>query len=439
MTTKYLSPIGNGDHFHASDGSLLNGGLLYSYLTGTTTLLSTYKDNAGAVAHANPIVLNSRGEVGDEVYLDTDASYKFVLKTSAAATLWTEDPVIGIKDNTAAATESNWLQGPAATYLSATTFSVAGDYSTTLHVGRRLRIVLAGGTKYATITAASYSAGTGLTTLAVAVDAAAALTNPISNMDYGVEPAANPSQVGRRAIVLTDATQTIVVPAGGADYVMTPTAARTVTVDGANLIAGDPVSFLNLAAAYKLTLNGDGGAALAAFQDGYMELRALGADPQEIANWKICAVEGGASPKVWAYRSAALSGQNLTTTTEIVLDADVYDTNSNFSVSTGRFTPTVAGKYLACVSGRLANWTPAAGGAFAECRKNGLNTAGNRISATIHLEDSAATTGHGTTSGVVDLNGSTDYLSMFMLADTDTSVDIVVGSNLTFLSISRIA
>lgn len=72
------------------NGNPLVGGLLYTYTAGTTTPLATYADVALTTPNANPVVLDAAGR--HVVYL-SPASYKFVLKTSAGVTVWTQDNI----------------------------------------------------------------------------------------------------------------------------------------------------------------------------------------------------------------------------------------------------------------------------------------------------------------------------------------------------------
>jgi parallel beta-helix repeat protein len=72
-----------------NNGVPLSGGLLYTYISGTTTDKATYTTSGMTVAHANPVVLDSRGEA--KIY--GNGRYKFVLKNSAGTTIWTMDPV----------------------------------------------------------------------------------------------------------------------------------------------------------------------------------------------------------------------------------------------------------------------------------------------------------------------------------------------------------
>jgi hypothetical protein len=81
--------------FFDNNGAVLAGGKLYSFASGTTTPQATYSDADLAVGHenANPVVLDSAGRA--TVFL-SPTTYKFVLKTSADATVWTVDGVAAV-------------------------------------------------------------------------------------------------------------------------------------------------------------------------------------------------------------------------------------------------------------------------------------------------------------------------------------------------------
>jgi hypothetical protein len=83
------TPVLRHRYFDAN-GNPLAGGKLYSYAAGTTTPQATYSDSTGT-ANANPVVLDSSGYA--DVWLDPTLVYKFVLKDSLDATLWTIDNV----------------------------------------------------------------------------------------------------------------------------------------------------------------------------------------------------------------------------------------------------------------------------------------------------------------------------------------------------------
>ncbi len=74
------------------NGNPMPGALLYFYLTGTTTPKDTYTDSGLTTLNANPVVANAAGLFGP-IYLATDAEYKVILKTSAAVTVATRDPL----------------------------------------------------------------------------------------------------------------------------------------------------------------------------------------------------------------------------------------------------------------------------------------------------------------------------------------------------------
>ena len=93
----FLSPIGGaGWQFFNNDGTVLSGGLIYTYLAGTTTPQVSYTTSAGNIAHSNPIVLNSAGRVSTgEIWL-TPTQYKFAIYTATNTLIATYDNISGI-------------------------------------------------------------------------------------------------------------------------------------------------------------------------------------------------------------------------------------------------------------------------------------------------------------------------------------------------------
>lgn len=185
MTTKYQSPIGHGEQFTDDNGDPLASGTINTYVAGTTANKATYKDNAGAASHTNPIVLGANGRVPDDaLWLDNDQGYKFLLKDSGGSVIYTIDNISAIVPATVAVV-SEWITGPTPTFIDTTSFSVTGDHSTTLHAGRRVRVIDSS-TLYGFIASVSYSSGTGLTTVTVTIDGLTNLTNNLSSFDYGI-------------------------------------------------------------------------------------------------------------------------------------------------------------------------------------------------------------------------------------------------------------
>ena len=93
----FLSPIGGaGWQFFNNDGTVLSGGLIYTYSAGTTTPQVSYTTSAGNIAHSNPIVLNSAGRVPTgEIWL-ISTPYKFAIYTATNTLIATYDNISGI-------------------------------------------------------------------------------------------------------------------------------------------------------------------------------------------------------------------------------------------------------------------------------------------------------------------------------------------------------
>ena len=89
---------GAGWQFFTDNGVPLSGGLLYTYAAGTTTPETTYTDNTGTTQNANPIVLDAAGRPPYEIWLTTNTTYKFVIKTSTNTLIGTYDNIPGAND-----------------------------------------------------------------------------------------------------------------------------------------------------------------------------------------------------------------------------------------------------------------------------------------------------------------------------------------------------
>jgi len=97
MPTVTLSIFaGVGAQLFDNNGVPLSGGKLFTYQAGTTTPLATYTSSSGAIAHTNPIILNSAGRVpSGEIWLDYNYLYKFVVQTSTNVLIATYDNIGG--------------------------------------------------------------------------------------------------------------------------------------------------------------------------------------------------------------------------------------------------------------------------------------------------------------------------------------------------------
>lgn len=75
--TMTIMPQGR-QRYYDNDGVLAVGCLLYTYAAGTSTPKTAYQDSAGATPHANPIVLDAKGEA----VIFWSGSYKVDIKTA---------------------------------------------------------------------------------------------------------------------------------------------------------------------------------------------------------------------------------------------------------------------------------------------------------------------------------------------------------------------
>jgi hypothetical protein len=98
-----LSPVGGvAAQFFNNNGVILSGGKIFTYASGTTTNQATYTSSSGAIAHTNPIILDSAGRVpSGEIWLTDGVSYKFVFTDSNDVLIGTYDNINGINSTIA--------------------------------------------------------------------------------------------------------------------------------------------------------------------------------------------------------------------------------------------------------------------------------------------------------------------------------------------------
>jgi hypothetical protein len=183
-----LSPIFNEQQFDAN-GDPLVGGKLYTFAAGSSTPITTYTSITGLAAQSNPIVLNTRGEVDNPIWLTDSASVKFQLYDSNDVLVRTVDNVTGVND--VSSTVDQWIaSGIAPTYVSATSFTVPGDQTSEFSVNRRLKSTVTAGTAYSYIASSVF---TTLTTVTVVNDVGSALDSGLSAVSYGIITPTNTS------------------------------------------------------------------------------------------------------------------------------------------------------------------------------------------------------------------------------------------------------
>ena len=157
MTTTALRPYPKFKAWEQGGHVGLEGGKLYTYAAGTSTLLATYIDGTGVTANSNPVILDANGEA-DVWYLPQN--YKLKLYDAEDVLQWVQDDFTGspypITDE--------WLTYVHTwTYISATQISTTGDQTLKYPVNQAIRAVTTGGTYYGTITGSTYGSVTTLT------------------------------------------------------------------------------------------------------------------------------------------------------------------------------------------------------------------------------------------------------------------------------------
>lgn len=186
----YICPIFNAATQFTNQGVVLAGGKIQVYLAGTTTATDTWTTSALAVKNTNPIVLDSAGRLPNPIWLQAGIAYKFVLQDSTGASVGIPyDNVSGTNDPTVAST----LWTPTnitPTYVSATSFTMPGDVTSILQVGRRIQATVTAGTAYGTIITSSYSGITLITTVTSTMDSTT-LDSGLSVVNVGTLPSVN--------------------------------------------------------------------------------------------------------------------------------------------------------------------------------------------------------------------------------------------------------
>ena len=183
-----LSPIANESQINDA-GNPLSGGTIDTFLSGTSTRATTYMDGTGDTPQSNPIVLNTIG-LAPTIFLDSDLTYKFVIKSSTGIVQRTVDNIVAIGGGAGGAAGNEWvMSGLNPTFINATSFSLGGDQRTNFHVGRRVRAVNTGGMSHSTILTSVFNT---LTTITVKNDSTP-IDLGVTTLEYGLLSSINPS------------------------------------------------------------------------------------------------------------------------------------------------------------------------------------------------------------------------------------------------------
>jgi hypothetical protein len=128
----------------------------------------------------------------------------------------------------------------------------------------------------------------------------------------------------------------------------------------------------------------------------------------------------GNMPAFSAYASSTQTGLTNGTFTKIVLNTKVFDTNNNFDSTTNyRFTPTVAGYYQ--INGTVSGNATTTNGIGGVIYKNG----------SVYLWSTASPTAlnqAANLSSLIYLNGSTDYIELYLYNGSGGTISTVSGS-----------
>lgn len=101
MAVTLSSLAGAATQFFDNNGVPLSGGLIYTYLAGTSTPAAAFTSSTGLIAHSNPIVLDAAGRIATgEVWLTSGMDYKFIVQTSLFVQLGSYDNIPSINDFT---------------------------------------------------------------------------------------------------------------------------------------------------------------------------------------------------------------------------------------------------------------------------------------------------------------------------------------------------
>ena len=141
----------------------------------------------------------------------------------------------------------------------------------------------------------------------------------------------------------------------------------------------------------------------------------------------------GNMPAFSVYQSTAQTAIANATFTKVQFQTEDYDTNSNFDSTTNyRFTPTVAG-YYQFNSGVNASPAIAAGGQLISIYKNGAEFKRGQLVSVV------AGIGAGSTvASQMYMNGSTDYVEIYMFQNCGSTSTISTGTFYTYFNGSMV-
>jgi hypothetical protein len=146
-------------------------------------------------------------------------------------------------------------------------------------------------------------------------------------------------------------------------------------------------------------------------------LNAIPATAGAVQQTYLASGVAGTGPIFTAYGSSgAFQSIPNNTATKVSFSNALTDTNSNYSTSNYRFTPSVAGYYL--FTGYIA-WYPAGGLCSANFYKNGSSY----LSGSSWVANTANGLGQAT-SGIIQMNGTTDYVEIWVTQTSGSALNL---------------
>jgi hypothetical protein len=341
MANLTLAPVAYQTVLDAN-GNPVAGAKITTYVAGTTTLATTYTDQAGATPNANPIVADAAGRF--VAYVTPGASYKFAFADSTGASIRTQDNIPAVPASAinldVTGTAGEGLTAGEAVYLSdGSGGKTAGSwygadsaqtYSSVLPVVGMATAVIASGSS-GTIRIGGQP--TGLSALVIGttyyVGTAGAVTST--------------APTNRRVIGVADTTSSLIMAANPAP----PLVDVSICEGRLTLTTGTPVTTADVTAATTLYFTPYKGNRIALFDGTNWVLRSF-------AELSI-AVPATTSQMydVWAYDNAGVTTLELLAWTNDTTRATALATQDGVYVKTGATTRRYLGSFrTTAVSGQ---------------------------------------------------------------------------------------
>lgn len=158
--------------------------------------------------------------------------------------------------------------------------------------------------------------------------------------------------------------------------------------------------------------------------------KAAGCEAHTVRDFTVLAEVLGHSVRAYEGTKTSMSNSSWT---QVTFDTEDWDVDNEFDVTTnmGRYTPTVAGKYL--VRATVSFAANATGVRSLRITKNGISH-GEGIQI---LASTGVVATRCLAVDTLDMNGSTDYIEVEGYQNSGDSLDTIASSSTTFISITK--